>query len=128
MSEYIDKIRRDAQTAEDFFAEKLAYTLGPVELQNMLADNKVKLIDVRSKEVYDESHIPKAISIPKEELVNRMSELSTNDIHVVYCYNQQCHLAAAAALALAKNKFPVMELDGGFKVWVEDFHFEVEKS
>lgn len=128
MSEYIDKIRYDAQIAEDFFAEKLAFTLGPVELKKMLAENKVKLIDVRRKEDYDEGHIPEATPIPKEELLNKLTQLSQEDVHVVYCYNQQCHLGAAAALVLAKNGYPVMELDGGFQVWEKDFGFEVVKS
>lgn len=126
MSEYIDKIRFDQEAAIDFFAEKLAFTLGPVELQHMLDENKVKLVDVRRKEDYDESHIPQAISIPKDELKNRLNELSKNDVHVVYCYNQQCHLGAAAALILAKNDYPVMELDGGFNTWKNEFEFEVE--
>jgi len=126
MSEYINKIRRDTEVATDFFAEKLAFTLGPVELQHMLAENKVKLIDVRRKEDYDESHIPQAISIPIAELIDKLTQLSKNDIHVVYCYNQQCHLGAAAALNLAQNGYPVMELDGGFDVWKNVFEFEVE--
>lgn len=126
MSEYINSIRRDSEAATDFFVEKLAFTLGPVELQHMLAENKVKLIDVRRKEDYDESHIPQAISIPKDELTEKLAQLSTNDVHVVYCYNQQCHLGAAAALSLAKHGYPVMELEGGFDVWKNVFEFEVE--
>lgn len=128
MSEYINKIRRDAKRAEDFFAEKLAFTLGPVELKKMLEENKVKLIDVRRKEDYEEGHIPESISIPKDELTEKLSSLSNEDVHVVYCYNQQCHLGAAAALVLAKNGYPVMELEGGFQVWAEDFEFEVSES
>lgn len=127
MSEFIDKIRYNSEVAVDFFAEKLAFTLGPVELKKMLADKKVKLIDVRAKEDYDEGHIPEAISIPKDELKNKLTQLSTEDVHVVYCYNQQCHLGAAAALILAKNGYPVMELDGGFDVWQDSFNFEVVK-
>lgn len=127
MSEYIDKIRHDLEANEDFFAEKLAFTLGPVELKSMLKDKKVKLIDVRASEVFKNGHIPESISIPKEDLNENLSKLSKEDVHVVYCYNAQCHLAAAAALVLAKNGYPVMELDGGFKVWQEDFNFEVVK-
>lgn len=127
MSEYIDPIRRDPKIAEGFFAEKLAFTLGPVELKKMLAEKKVKLVDVRRKEDFDEEHIPESISMPKEELKNKMNELSKNDIHVVYCYNQQCHLGAAAALTLARNGYPVMELEGGFEVWKEVFNFETVK-
>ena len=127
MSEYIDKIRYDSEASEDFFAEKLAFTLGPVELKKMLAEGKVKLIDVRTKEDFDEGHIPEAISIPKSEILEKLIQLSKENVHVVYCYNAQCHLAAAAALVLAKNGYPVMELDGGFKVWESDFKFEVVK-
>lgn len=126
MSE-IDEIRRNTKMAEAFFAEKLAYTLGPVELKKMLADKKVKLIDVRAKDDYMDGHIAEAISIPKDELKDRLGELSKNDVHVVYCYNAQCHLAAAAAYTLAKNGYPTMELEGGFNVWVKDFKFEVVK-
>jgi len=124
MSEYIDKIRHNPKTAEDFFAQRLAFTLGPVELTKMLEQNKVKLIDVRKKEDFDESHIEKAISIPKDELKIRLTELSKNDVHVIYCYNQQCHLASSAALELAKNGYLVMELEGGFDVWINNFKFE----
>lgn len=127
MSEYIDKIRRDPDIAESFFAEKLAFTLGPVELKKMLEDGKVKLIDVRAKEDYDDGHIPESISIPKADLVEKLNSLSRDDVHVIYCYNQQCHLGAAAALILAKNGYPVMELDGGFEVWHKDFKFESVK-
>lgn len=125
MSEYINNIRLNTKTAEEFFAQKLAFTLGPVELQKMLDDNKVKLIDVRDKESYKEGHIEGAMSIPKDELVEKFDMLSKGDVHVVYCYNQQCHLAAAAALILAKNGYPVMELDGGFDVWQNGFKFKV---
>lgn len=124
MSEYIDEIRFNTKKAEEFFAQRLAYTLGPVELKKMVEDKKVKVIDVRAKEDYDESHIPEAISIPKTELRDRVSELSKHDVHVVYCYNQQCHLASNAALILAQNGYPVMELEGGFDVWVNGFKFE----
>lgn len=124
MSEYIDEIRFNTKKAEEFFAQRLAYTLGPVELKKMVEDKKVKVIDVRAKEDYDESHIPGAISIPKTELRERLSELSKHDVHVVYCYNQQCHLASNAALILAQNGYPVMEMEGGFDVWVNGFKFE----
>ncbi|HEV2327155.1 MAG TPA: hypothetical protein VGY56_00015 [Verrucomicrobiae bacterium] len=39
---------------------------------------------------------------------------------MVYCYTQQCHLAAHACATFAPKWFPVMELEGGFEVWKED--------
>ncbi len=76
MNEFVNEMRHDAVKAAKFFAKKLAYTLGPVELTQMLAEKKVKLIDVRSKEAYDEGHIQEAISIPKDELSSRLNKLS----------------------------------------------------
>jgi len=127
MSDFIDKIRFDAEIATDYFSEKLAFTLGPVELKKMIEQKKVKVIDVRLKEDYDEGHIPEAISIPKAELVEKFTTLSKDQVHVVYCYNQQCHLGASACLVLAQNHYPVMELEGGFRTWAHDFKFEVVK-
>lgn len=127
MSEYIKRIRLTPEIAENFFAEKLAFTLGPVELKEMIAEDKVKVIDVRRQEDYDVSHIPSSFCIPKNELKERLHELSKNEVYVVYCYNQQCHLAASAALILAQEEYHVMELEGGFKTWAEDFKFEVEQ-
>lgn len=127
MSDYINDLRFDTKKAENFFAQKLAFTLGPVELHEMMKVKSVKLIDVRHAEDYAIGHIPSAISIPKTELESKLSALSKNDVHVIYCYNQQCQLAAGAALFMAKNDYPVMELEGGFKVWSEDFGFEVVK-
>ena len=127
MIENIKELRMNTEKAQDFFELRLAYTLGPVELKVMLEKPNVKLVDVRAKEDYDEGHIAQSVSIPKEELKDRMGELSKNDVNIVYCYNQQCHLAASAAYTLAKNGYPTMELEGGFNTWVEDFKFEVLK-
>lgn len=125
MSDYINDLRFDTKKAEDYFARKLAFTVGPVELREMMKMKKVKLIDVRHKEDFALGHIPEAISIPKPELEATLRTLSKNDVHALCCYNQQCQLAAGAALFMAKNDYPVMELTGGFQVWSEDFNFEV---
>ena len=93
----------------------------------MIANNEAIVIDVRAQEDYCEGHLPDAISIPYEMLKNKISELSRNETYVVYCYNQQCHLGAHAAFFLVRNGFSVIELDGGFDVWKNDFGFNVVK-
>lgn len=129
MSEEIRKIRFETDNARDFFAKNLAYTLGPVELKEMIEENKVKLIDVRAAEDYNISHIPNSVNMPyekiKEDLLNEKIELSKEDINVVYCYNNLCHLGDRAAYKLADAGYPVMVMQGGFKSWTEDFHFAV---
>ncbi len=123
MNEKIKEIRIDTQRAQCFFQELLAYTLGPIELKDLIDEGKVNLVDVRRLEDYEVSHIPGAISIPKEELADNTNKLSKEEITVVYCYNEQCHLGIEACLILAEYGYPVMLLEGGFKSWVEDFRF-----
>ena len=128
MNEKIKEIRQDTQKAEDFFTKRLAYTLGPVELKNFMEKGGVKVVDVRLKADYDIAHIPGAISIPKDELDKRLTELSKDEITIVYCYNQQCHLGDNACLILAEYGYPTMLMEGGFKVWTEDFRFATSQS
>jgi hypothetical protein len=42
-------------------------------------------LDVRTRAEYDESHIPGAISIPLDELPDRVGELNPNDWIITYC-------------------------------------------
>ena len=124
--QYIQNIRNNSEKAECYFSKKLAFTLGPVELKDLSEERNVKIIDVRMRSDYEIGHIPGAISMPYEEIKDRMKELNKDDLHVIYCYNNYCHLGARAAFLLAQNTFTVMELSGGFKTWAEEFHFAVK--
>lgn len=126
MNERIKTLRADTQRTQEFFAQVMAYTLGPVELKSLMDENKVRVVDVRRAEDYAISHIPGAISLPIEILTDNLDKLSKEEVSVVYCYNQQCHLGARACYKLAQYNYPVMHLDGGFKTWVEDFRFATE--
>ena len=126
MDDKLKKVRFDDDKAEKFFTKMMAYTLGPVELKEMMGHKDVKVLDVRYCADYAEAHIPGAISIPRPQLDSRLDELSKDDLYIVYCYNQQCHLGMCACRLLSSRGYHCMHLDGGFKVWVEDFHFETE--
>lgn len=119
------ELTKNTQKAKEFFMDKVAFTLGPVELKEMMGRDDVQIIDVRKSEDYQKSHIPNAISIPGKDMESSLSKLSKDKINVVYCYTQQCHLAAKAAVILASNGYPVMELDGGFDAWFKIYDFEV---
>ena len=125
MDDKVTNLRRNSQEAQNYFEKILAFTLGPLELKTLMEENEVTLLDVRRAEDYEISHIPGAVSIPKDEIADNIDKLSKDNITVVYCYNQQCHLGAKAALILADYGYPVMLLDGGFQVWKEDFRYVV---
>lgn len=119
----IKELRNDTEKAKKYFMKCLAYTLGPVELKDLMEEGKVKVIDVRGAADYDISHIPGAISMPYESISDNVEKLSKDETTVVCCYNQQCHLGAKACLKLADYGYPCMHLEGGFKTWKEEFGF-----
>jgi rhodanese-related sulfurtransferase len=107
----------DTRKAVEFFEAKLEFTTGPVELDSMIESGEyANIIDVRSKEDFIKGHIPGAVNLPKERW-NSFRGLSRERTNVVYCYSQQCHLAARACKLFAENGYPVMELEGGFDAW-----------
>lgn len=127
MDDKLKELRLDSKKAEKFFTKLMAYTLGPMELKEMMEKENIVVLDVRNKEDYDEGHIPNAISIPRCELDNRYTELSKDNLHIVYCYNQQCHLGLCACRFLATKDIPCMHMEGGYKTWSEDFRFATVK-
>jgi rhodanese-related sulfurtransferase len=107
----------DTRKAVEFFEAKLEFTTGPVELNSMIENGEyANIIDVRGKEDFSKGHIPGAVNLPKERW-NSFKGLSRERANVVYCYSQQCHLAARACKLFAENGYPIMELEGGFEGW-----------
>ena len=43
------------------------------------------IIDARTKEEYDEDHVPGSINIPHEEVLNHISKIKTNKPLDMYC-------------------------------------------
>jgi rhodanese-related sulfurtransferase len=115
----------DAPKAKEFFLNKITFTTGPAEVDSMLSDGEdVVVVDVRARADYDKAHVPGAISLPQGEWSSPQG-LSKEKKNILYCYSHECHLAAKAAVELASQGYPVMEMDGGFKAWREN-DLEVE--
>jgi rhodanese-related sulfurtransferase len=59
-----------------------------IRLTNLVDDiigrKKVTIIDVRSREEYQESHIKGAISVPLNEIASRAGEIPKDSIAVLY--------------------------------------------
>ncbi|ULA62810.1 MAG: Rhodanese-like domain-containing protein [Nitrospira sp.] len=119
-----------AAKAKKYFEDRMAFTTGPVELERWVQQGQpVRIIDVRAAEDYAEGHVPGAINLPKTEWGKAKAvkaALNKKAINVLYCYSQVCHLAATAAVEFAKQGYPVMELEGGWRWWKND-GFDVEK-
>jgi len=119
--------RQDAARARAFFEQKVAFTTGPMEVDSAIkAHENINIVDVRAAEDYTKGHVPGAINLPKESWQNPEG-LQKDRTNIVYCYTQQCHLAAQAAVQFAGQGYPVMELEGGFEAWQEN-DLETEKG
>ena len=120
MQTTVNRIHSPAR-AKAYFEDKLAFTTGPVELERWIKtgqDNLV-IVDVRAAEDFAKGHVPGAINLPKDKWANPHG-LRKDKTNVVYCYTQQCHLAANACVQFAAGGYPVMELEGGFEAWKEN--------
>ncbi len=127
MQTTMNRVHSPASTRR-YFEDKLAFSLGPVELEKWIkmGEDNLVLVDVRATEDFAKGHNPGAINIPKERW-NNPQGLSKDKTNVVYCYTQQCHLAANACVQFAAKDYPVMELEGGFEAWKEN-QFDIEEE
>ncbi len=55
------------------------------ETQQMLEKGTAIVVDVRPKSQYDQGHIKDSVSIPREQLPTRLSELPKEKLIIFYC-------------------------------------------
>lgn len=77
----------------------------------------VTVIDVRPIEEYRAGHIPGAISIPLNELENRLTDLPRDQEIVAYCRGPYCVLAVQAVEMLLADGFRAVRLEDGVQDW-----------
>ena len=111
------------QQASSFFSTKLACE---TDCSDVYADikegnNNYILLDVRSKEAFDKSHVITALSMPHSEInSDSFAKYQQDTLFVVYCWGPGCNGAAKAALKISALGFQVKEMIGGIHYW-EDF-------
>lgn len=108
----------DFTLAQAHFAARMAFTTGVHELDYLVQHNPGDsvVVDVRLPGDFAAGHVPGAINLPKGKWQNPKG-LRKDATHYVYCYDQTCHLAAEAALALTRQGYKVIEVEGGFDRW-----------
>lgn len=104
----------DVEGARRYFADKMAFTTGPVELMRAVEHDEVNVVDLRDADSFAKGHVPGASNLPQSDWSSQ-DVLEKERINVLYCYHEDCHLAAKAALTFATAGYPVMELDGGWE-------------
>jgi len=115
-----------AAEARDYFAKKIAFTMGPVELHDQITESEnITIIDVREPEDYKKGHIPGALNLPRPEW-DTFNGLHEDAMNILYCYTATCHLAATAAVKFSEKGFRVKEMEGGFDAW-KQAGFQIER-
>ena len=113
-------IKSNAAKAKQFFADKMAFTTGPVEISHQIEKGEdMAIIDVRESEDFKKGHVPGAVSLPQEKW-GICAGLRPDAMNIIYCYAQNCHMGAHAAMQFAAQGYSVMEMDGGFESWKEN--------
>jgi rhodanese-related sulfurtransferase len=113
-----ETLSKEAVKAAEYFENKLAFEYGPIGLKYAIQNKEpLTVIDLRTPELFEKSHIPGALNVSYEELEKSTEKVNRDTTAVVYCYGITCHLATKAALLLAKKGYKVKELFGGFDEW-----------
>ncbi|HEY9788012.1 MAG TPA: rhodanese-like domain-containing protein [Candidatus Obscuribacterales bacterium] len=124
----VETLSKESAEAVKYFEAKLAFEIGPIGLKHAIENREpIQIIDLRTPELFEKGHIPGAVSILFEDFERSQDKLSKDKTIVVYCYDIVCHLAAKAALWLAKKGYKVKELEGGYEDWTKH-NLKVEGS
>jgi rhodanese-related sulfurtransferase len=88
------------------------------ELQALLAQEKIRLVDVRTDAEIARGFIPGASKLPLHLLPMRLHDLDNNVPTVFYC-QMGGRSAQAAAFAKAQGFDEVYNLQGGISAWAQ---------
>jgi rhodanese-related sulfurtransferase/DNA-binding transcriptional ArsR family regulator len=87
------------------------------QLQHLARSAGVTVLDVRPAEEYAAGHIPGAVSIPLDELAERLAELPDDGQIVAYCRGAYCVLAHDAVRLLNRHGRKAARLADGMLEW-----------
>ena len=110
--------KNDPERAGQYFADKMAFTTGPIEVANNLKQGTdLVVIDVREEEDYKKGHVPGAINIPIHELEKRIKDLPKRREVVAYCRGPYCLMSYDAVSVLRKRGLKARRLQAGMPEW-----------
>jgi len=103
------------------------------ELVRQIIRNKERIVlDVRPREIYDQGHLPSALSYPLmdfDEIIGRiLGSLKRESAILVYCSSVECTDSHTFAERLKKLRYNNIKVfSGGYRQWQEK-GFEIEKN
>lgn len=113
-----DRLAEVDQTLHSFLQDRGAFEpVGREELLQRVQSGDVTVLDVRPAEEFRAGHLPRALSVPLEDLEARMAEFPKDREIVAYCRGPYCVLAIEAAERLRARGFLAFRLDLGITDW-----------
>lgn len=103
--------------AEAYLGTDDVEEIGREELWRRAEQGAVTVIDVRPAEEYAGGHLPGAVSIPLDQLADRLSDLPPGAQVVAYCRGPYCALSYAAVRLLREHGIPARRLADGVLQW-----------
>jgi rhodanese-related sulfurtransferase/DNA-binding transcriptional ArsR family regulator len=122
----LEALRKVAETrlaevdrlVESYFGDRTGMdAIGFDELRSRLKAGSVILVDVRPAEEYAAGHIAGAVSIPHDQLEDRLRELPKDKEVVAYCRGPYCVFADEAVAMLKGKRRKASRLEAGFPEW-----------
>lgn len=107
-----------ARLVKDF--RKDFTTLEPVDAESllqMIGKKNVVILDVRPEEEYNRGHIHRAISIPIDQLKDKLKNIPKSKTVVAYCRGPFCVYADEAVAFLAKKGYTARRMTEGYPDW-----------
>jgi rhodanese-related sulfurtransferase len=111
------------EEAQKHFAAKLTVETDAWDVKTDLERGRSDfvVIDVRSREHYEQRHIAGAISFPYRSMnAETTAQLPKDKVVVTYCWHSGCNASTKGALKLAALGFRVKELIGGLEYFIKE--------
>jgi rhodanese-related sulfurtransferase/DNA-binding transcriptional ArsR family regulator len=106
------------QTTRNFIEGRIGFE--PVNREVLLRrvrKGEVTVLDVRPAEEFCAGHLPRALSVPMEDLEARMKDFSKDREIVAYCRGPYCVMSVEAVARLREQGFHAVRLDMGVVDW-----------
>jgi rhodanese-related sulfurtransferase/DNA-binding HxlR family transcriptional regulator len=104
------------RAARDYLGDEVE-AISREELLKRLGASDVVLVDVRPSAEFESGHIEGAVSIPLDELDERLAELPPDSEIVAYCRGAFCAYAHEAVRRLRAHGHSARRLEGGWPEW-----------
>ncbi|CDO09518.1 ArsR family transcriptional regulator [Mycolicibacterium cosmeticum] len=106
------------RVVRDFFGDRDGFEpVTPADLARRMREGEVVVLDVRPEQEYAAGHIAGALSMPVNDMSDRLPELSRDRHYVAYCRGPYCVYADEAVALLQSNGFTAQRLSAGYPEW-----------